>query len=199
MSKMFALIIVVAGGCCNLLFAQNADTRQFDIVLWGNTIGQMQISRTVEDSIQRYEMKTNARAKVLWIDRNNQTTYQVEYRKGFLYSSSVKEYENNKLVRWTDVLWDGARYQVNSYKGKRTFIERPTFSIVKLFYEDPGALDKIYYEAEAEFTALSRPKPEVREFKTSDGNRNSYYYHNARLTEVVFSVSVATAKMVPKK
>lgn len=195
------LLLVLLGLVLNgkSALAQTTDTRQFDIVLWGNTIGNMRITRTIEDSIQRYEMKTNARAKVLWIDRNNQTTYQVEYRNGLLYASSVKEFENNKLVRWTDVQWDGTRYQVNSYKGKRAFTERPTFSIVKLFFEDPGALDKIYYEAEAEFTPLSRPKPEVREFKTSDGNRNTYYYKNARLTEVVFSVSVATARMVPRQ
>ena len=173
------------------------ETIHFNILLFGDKIGDMTVSREQKnDGTEFYVLETKSKAKLLWIDKDNYTHYEVTYKNGRLVSSTHKEMENGKVKRWTNVHWDGSKYVVESYKGNRTFTEVPTYSIVTVYFKDIRNVKRIFYEAEADFSDLEHPEPDTWEFKSSDGNRNVYHFENGKIKSMDFHVSIATVKMV---
>ena len=173
-------------------------TVTFDILLFGDKIGTMVATEEVKsDGSILYTLETKSQANFLWLNRTNFTRYDVTYKDGKLLTSNHKEMENGKTKRFTNVKWDGAKYIVDSYKGKRTFTEIPTYSIVTIYFKDINTIKRIFYEAEADFSLLKATKePETWEFKSSDGNRNIYHFKNGKIASMEFHVSIATVKMV---
>lgn len=174
-----------------------AQTIWFDMFLFNEKIGSMKVVRTTAaDSTEHYMLETTSKAKFLWIEREGITRYEVTYRMGRLQSSKHTETENGKLKRWTNVTWNGKAYEVNSYKGKRSFTEAPVFSIVTIYFKDIRNAKRIFYEAEADFNTLQQTDAETWEFKSSDGNRNVYHFKNGRVYRMEFHVPLATVKMI---
>lgn len=191
--------IAIAGLLLLLAAIQStfADTIHFNIMLWGNKIGDMVVTRERRpDGVEFYTLETKSKAKILWIDKDNYTRYEVTYKNGRLISSTHKEMENGKVIRWTNVQWNGNQYTVDSYKGKRSFTETPNYSIVTIYFKDIKNVKRIFYEAEADFNTLEHPEPGTWEFKSSDGNRNVYHFENGQIKGMEFHVSIATVKMV---
>ena len=173
------------------------ETIHFDVMLFGDKIGDMNVSREQRsDGTEFYVLETKSKAKVLWIDKDNYTLYEVTYKDGKLLSSTHKETENGKVKRWTNVRRDGSKYLVDSYKGSRVFAEAPVYSIVTIYFKDIKNVKRIFYEAEADFNEMQHPEPDTWEFKSSDGNRNIYHFENGKIKSMDFHVSIATVKMV---
>lgn len=64
------------------------ETITFDMYLMGDKIGYMKLAKELKsDGSELYTMETYGRAKVLWIDRENRTNFQVVYKAGKLISS----------------------------------------------------------------------------------------------------------------
>lgn len=168
------------------------------MLLFSDKIGTMTITRELKpDSTEVYSLMTDSKARFLWIDYVNYTRYDVIYRNGKLVSSVHRETENGKVKRWTNVKWDGTKYIVDSYKGKRSFTQAPEYSIVTIYFKDIKNVNKIFYEAEADFSEMKKSnEPETWEFKSSDGNRNIYHFINGKIQSMEFHVSVVTIKMI---
>jgi hypothetical protein len=174
-----------------------AEVSHFNILLFGDKIGSLIASKEVRsDGTELYLLDSWSKAKVLWINHENTTHYEVIYKDGKLISSKFKEIENGELKRWTNITWDGKQYCVDGYKGKRTFTEAPTFSIVSIYFGNIQNAKRVFYEAEADFNELQHPEQNTWEFKSSDGNRNVYHCVNGKVQNMEFHVSVATVKMV---
>lgn len=178
-------------------FSNALETVKYDVILWGDKIGQMVVTHDVKpDGTEVYTLETHSKAKILWINKANDTRYDVVYKDGKLFSSKHTEIENGVKKRWTNITLDNGVYKVDSYKGKRTFTEVPTYSIVSIYFKDVKNVKRIFYEAEADFDDVEHPEANTWEFKSSDGNRNVYHYENGKLTTTEFHVSIATVKMV---
>jgi hypothetical protein len=174
------------------------ETINFDIFLFGNKIGYVTVTREIkQDGSERYTLETQSKAKLLWINRTNHSTMEVVYKGGKLISSSHKEIDNGKLKRWTNITREENRYEVDSYRGKRTFFEVPTFSVVCIYFKDLSQIKRLFYEAEADFTVVKKSEePNTWEFKSSDGHRNIYHFENGKIKSIDLHVSIATIKMV---
>jgi hypothetical protein len=108
--------------------AAYAQQYTFSMSAFGINFGKMVVTKTQEnDSTELYTLNAKGYLKVLWMERNDQTLYEVRYRHGKLLSSSYKQTESGELKKWTKVAYDGTKYVVDSYKGKRTFTEPPVF------------------------------------------------------------------------
>ena len=172
------------------------ETILFDITLFGDKIGVLIVTReSMSDGTELYTLNSKSKAKILWINRENTIHYEDVYKDGKMISSNFKETENGQVKRWTNINWDGKVYAVDGYKGKRTFTEAPTYSIVSIYFNDMKNVKRIFYEAEADFNDLQNPEPDTYEFKSSDGNRNVYHYVNGKAQRMEFHVSIATVKM----
>ncbi|MCX6199276.1 MAG: hypothetical protein NTY88_08660 [Bacteroidetes bacterium] len=174
------------------------DIINFDMFLFGDKIGVMTVTHEIKpDGTEVYSLESNSKAKFLWLNYVNYTRYDVAYKDGKLFSSVHKDTENGKTKRWTNITWDGIKYSVDSYKGKRSFLQQPDYSIVTIYFKDIKNVKKIFYEAEADFNEMKKADdPETWEFKSSDGNRNIYHFSNGKIKAMEFHVTLATIKMV---
>lgn len=197
MKKNFLLLTLMYWSA--VLFS--AESIVFDMILFGDKIGNMTITREEKpDGVEFYTLETRSKAKFLWVDHDNFTRYEVTYKNGVLISSSHIESDNGKVERWTKVEKKGATYFVDGYKGKRTFTEEPKYSIVTIYFKDIKNAQRIFYEAEGDFSNMKKSsEPDTWEFKSSDGNRNVYHFKNGKIHSMEFHVSVVTVKTVRVK
>ncbi len=189
--RLVSLIVVIV--FCN---AAHAQRMVFDMSAFGITFGTMTVNRYWEsDSSEVYTLHAKGYLKVLWMERSDETFYEVRYKQGKLVHSSFRQVESGVLKKWTYVRSTTEGYKVDSYRGKRTFSESPVFSVLKLYYQVPEGINKIFYEAESDFTKLIQRNEKTFEIKSSDGNRSIYKYVNDELAKMEFHISIATVYM----
>lgn len=175
----------------------SAQTIHYDIILWGNKIGSMSIFRTEkEDGAEYYELNSHLKAKVLWITRENTARMETVFKNGKMISSFQKEIEDGKVKRFTKVTFDGTQYNVDSYKGKRTFTEQPAFAVAPIYFKGLAGIKRIFYEAEGEFCNVEKIDDSTWQFKASDGTKNIYRFKNGQADNLEFHMSIATVKLV---
>lgn len=168
----------------------------FDMTAFGITFGKMTVSKTREnDSTDLYKLHAKGYLKILWMERNDETFYEVRYRHGKLISSSYRQVETGKTKKWTTVSYDGKQYNVDSYRGKRSFTETPVYSILSLYFSNPKNINRIFYEAESDFALVKHTDANTVEIKSSDGNRSIYRFLNGAIHEMEFHISIATVYM----
>ena len=113
-----------------------------------------------------------------------------------MVSCYQREIENGMVKRWTRVTSDGAKYFIDSYKGKNSFTEAPAFSVAPIYFKGLSNIKRLFYEAEGEFCTVEKLDDNTFQFKASDGSRNTYHFKNGRAETLEFHVSIATVKMV---
>lgn len=173
------------------------EIHRYDIFLFGDKIGEMRISKEVKpDGTELYIIDSYSKAKILWINRDNNSHYETVYKNGQFISSVYTEIENGKKTRWGNVKWDGKKYAVDYYAGKKTITEIPAYTVVSLYFGDISKMKRIFYDSEAEMIEVEHPDASTVEFKTSDGHRNTYHFLNGVLDRLEVHTSFATAKMV---
>ncbi|HLP51453.1 MAG TPA: DUF6134 family protein [Chitinophagales bacterium] len=179
------------------LSALATETVTFDIILFGDKVGQMTVTKTDNpDGTEHYTLESHLKAKVLWILRENTSKTEVVYKNGkFLYSIQ-KEIENGEVKRWNNTKWDGTKLQVDGYKGKRSIAEQPSYSIPVVYFKGLNNIHKLFYEAEADYCTVEKVDNDTWEFKSPDGTRNVYHFVNGKIHHMEFHVSIATVKMV---
>ena len=116
------------------LSALHAQKISFKIVIWGDSIGRMDVAHFRDkDSNDVYTIESKSLVKVLWIARDGYSKFEAVCKGGKLLSSSHIEIENKKTKRSTKVKFDGQAYQVNSLEqGNRNFTERPKYILQRL-------------------------------------------------------------------
>ena len=58
------------------------ETLTYDMYLWGDKIGRMTISRTEENGTEVYVLDSKAKAKVLWVVRDNTAHMETVFKNG---------------------------------------------------------------------------------------------------------------------
>jgi len=176
------------------------ETVSYDILLFNNKIGKMVVNHEIRpDGTDLYTLVTTSKAKFLWIDKSNDSKYELVYKAGKLISSVFKEVENGEVKRWCNIKWDGAKYLVESHNGKHTFTDSPTFSTITAYFQGLKKVDHIFYESEGNFANTEYPDPNTLEFRSSDGHKSIYHYVNNEINNMEFHISIATIYMVLSK
>lgn len=186
---------------CILQFASSsliAETIKFDIMLWGDKIGEMKVIReTTIDGGSHYKLISNTSAKFLWVKRVGLSEFDAWYDKnGKLLRSAHKEFENGKLKRFSNVIWDGNQYQVDNYKGKKQFKNIPVDDILNFYFGSKPETNTIYYQPEAEIVSVKQKSENIWYFKSSDGQTNIYEFENGKIKSCEFQLALATVKMI---
>lgn len=182
------LIVTLTGG---------AETLTYEMFLWGDKIGTMTITKTdKEDGTEFYVLDSKAKAKILWVVRDNAAHMETSFKNGKMVSCFQQEIENGTVKRWNRVTLNGDKYTVDGYKGKRSFTEVPSFAVAPIYFKGLANIKRLFYEAEADFVNVEKVDDNTWEFKASDGSRNVYHFKNGRAESMEFHVSIATVKMV---
>jgi hypothetical protein len=180
------------------IYAQaGVETIRYNIFLFGDQIGVMTLTHEQRaDGTELYTLESNSKAKLLWIDKENLSRYDVIYKNGRLISSTFREVENKKLKRWTNMTWTGTEYAVDGYKGKKTLTALPDYCAVSMYFHDVSHMKRILYNAEGEYDPVEYPEADICEFKSSDGARSVYHLDRGRIKSIDIHISIATVRMV---
>lgn len=163
---------------------------------FGIHFGTMTVTRVQEnDTTVSYKLFAKGYLKFLGMERNDETHNEVIYKNEKLFSSCYKQIESGELKKWTTIKFDGKHYQVDSYKGKRSFIEAPAFSVLSMYFMLPKNLSRIFDESECNYCNIKYQDENTIEIKNSEGNRSVYHYTKGVLTEMEFHISIATVHM----
>lgn len=169
----------------------------FQMSALGINFGKMTVTKTKEnDSTDLYTLHAKGVLKVLWIERSDETKNSVRYQNGYLIASSYTQLESGKKTAWNTIRFDGKKYNVESEKGKRSFTEKPTFSVLKLYFQHPENLTRIFSEAEADFVSVNHIDNSIIELKDAAGRRNLYFYNGkGTVDKLEFYTAVAKVSM----
>jgi hypothetical protein len=171
------------------------ETMTFDMFLYKDKIGYLTVTKKkVNDSSEIYTLTSNSKAKILWMEYDNQSSHEVTYINGKLFKSTHKEVQNGKVKRWTNIKWDGKAYQVDGYKGKWAINEAATHSIATLYFKDVRNVKRLFCDTDGAFVDFKNIGVSMYEFKAPDGTRNVYEYENGKLKRMEFHVSIATVR-----
>jgi hypothetical protein len=185
---------------CSLLFCFcpliASEKMVFDMYLMGTNIGQISVSyEKKEDGSEHYSLTSRANAKVMWIERNQKTSYEIVYKNNALVRSSYSYIENTGNNVICDISFDGAKYQVKRNGKQYAMLEKPSNSIISVYFREPENLKKVFYEPDAVFVDLKSPAPHTYEFKSPDGTKNVYFYQSGKLSGMEFHQSLFTVKV----
>jgi hypothetical protein len=180
---------------CALFFSKAKDVLHFDVLLFGNKIGQMTVSRHIHGDTLLYTLESYSKARVLWMDYEDISYMKVKYVKDKIHSIYYYEDLNKKRKYFTYMTYDGKQYTVTTKNGTRTIVPENYPSLLSLYFNEPVNISKIYFEAQLFATPLERIQPGHYVFKTKEGNENEYIYRNGQIDELIFHTQIATVKM----
>ena len=173
-----------------------AEEITFDMSVWGFTFGQMVVTKTVEnDSTEVYTLNANGKVNFLWMKKEGSTSYEVRFRNGQMLSSSYSRTVNGETDYWNEVAFDGEKYLVESSKGSRSFTEIPSYTVLALYFNPTVDHERIYCEAESEFSSVTSRDQKGFELSCTDGSRTSYRLKNGEIDMLEIHASLANVKM----
>jgi hypothetical protein len=174
-----------------------SESISFDMFLLGSKIGELKITRTLsDDGLETYALQSTAKAKILWIDKSQKTNYIVVYKNGVLISSDHSYIENTGNNTNCKIRYNNQAYDVQKNDKKYTLSAIPSWSVLKMYFNEPKNIGQVLYEVDASTSYVKNIDPNVYEFKSGDGNKNVYHYKNGKLIQVDVHVSLVSVKIV---
>lgn len=173
----------------------SSDRVNFDILLFGNKIGKLTVTKQINGDTTHYLLESTAKAKVLWISYIDYTFMNIQYVKDKLHLINYYEDQNEKRKYFTKMVYDGKQYTVSTKNGTRNIVPEKYPSLLSLYFIEPKDISKIYFEAQLFATPVEQKKPGWYVFKTKEGNDNEYIYRNGKLEELILHTNIATVKM----
>jgi len=190
--KKSLLMLVFAVLITGLL---NAQTRRYDVVLSGDKIGDLTVTRTVKGAFTTYKLESRSEAKVPLIGtKKNYVLMDVTYKDGKLVSSYCKNEINDEVDNYASISWDAAagKYNITNEKKKLTYAAPVTFSVISLYFKEPKGLNTLFTERIGEAYALKDLGDGRYEYKIPNGDKNVYVYKNGELVETERKTIIGT-------
>jgi hypothetical protein len=167
-------------------FTLYAQTRVYDVVLWGDKIGTSTIQRIDNGNGEvRYKLNSESEVKNLFVHRTSLMQYEVVYRSGKLFSAYVKDVKNDETTI-TTIQWDGVKYVIK--KGEETVQISNTidFSAIQLYFTEPAGKPKIFSERLGAYCDFTK-EGQGEYLCEVNGVDNTYRYRNGVLYELEMS------------
>ena len=195
---IFLLILLSSGSepCLQPVSTPPAtESIQWDILLWGNKIGRLTgTHRLQENGLEVYEMSSESRAKIMWIDKEVSSHLEVVMKDGRMVSSVYKEIEDGKLKSWYNIKPNGNGYQADGHKGPKNIQTAVLFPLCAIYFKELTKAAKGFDEAGADFVDLEPAGPGCWEYK-ANGGRYVVYTQNGRATKIDVHTSIVKVVM----
>lgn len=167
----------------------------FDMSAYGLKLGQMVLTRTVvNDSIERYTVRSEGKSDFLWLKREEQRSFEVEYRHGILFSSDFEYFENGVQKSWSKIRYDGAKYVMKSHDGDKEFKEPLDHSLVKLYFDPSWKTERVFCEENCTYATVRR-KAQTLDIVNNDGSKSTYHLKDGRIEAIDVHFFMATVKL----
>lgn len=170
----------------------NAQTRRYEVVLSGDKIGELTVTRTVKGAFTTYKLESRSEAKVLFTTKKNYVLMDVTYKDGKLVSSYCKNEINDEVDNYASISWDGSKYNITNEKKKLTYAAPVTFSVISLYFKEPKGINTLFTERIGEAYPLTDLGSGRYEYKIPNGDKNVYVYKNGELVETERKTIIGT-------
>lgn len=169
----------------------------FDMSVFGFKFGEMVLTKTVKnDSIEVYTLNAKGKTDFLWMKREEESIFKVEYRNGKLFSSDYEYLNKGKREKWSTISFDGAKYVVLSHEGTKEYTEAPDYSLIKLYFEPNWNRERVFCEEDCTYASLKRnEKDKTLHVECKDGSKSTYYLKDGNVDAMDIHLAVATVKL----
>ena len=157
---------------------------EFAVLRGDSQIGEIQASISQKDNFIHYDVVSDVSFRIIW-KYNRISGLHVTYINNMLESSLSTAAINDKLKELSRVTKSGSQYDCFIYPND-SFQLKPdiNFSTVRLYFEEPVGISKIYSESFLDFGTLESLGDHVYKLTLPDESINYYTYKNGELTEV---------------
>lgn len=191
--NMKALLLVLLTLSCGILQAQKV---QYDVILMGKKIGNMEVVKSNGDFGERYIVKSESSAKVLFVKQDSKVSFDVLFKGGSLLNSIyVSEKKDDNLV--TKVQKVNNVYKVSSNEKSHQVSEPIVFSSVLMYFKEPIGISKVFVERVGSFLPLLKSAPGQYEYLQPDGTKSIFRYAQGKLKEVELKRSMGSVFIRP--
>lgn len=193
---MLNRIIILLAFVLSSLVAQ-AERIVFDMSVFGFKFGEMVLTRTVvNDSIERFTLNAKGKTDFLWMKREEESVFNVEYRNGKLFSSDYEYLNKGEVEKWSSIRYDGNEYVVKSNEGDKTFKEPLDYSLIKLYFEPTIERTTVFCEEDCSYAEMIPDKKNNKLLiECQDGSRSTYHVKDGRVESMEIHLAVATVKL----
>lgn len=172
-----------------------AERIEFDMSVFGFKFGKMILTKTeVNDSTVLYTLNAKGKTDFLWMKREEESVFTVEYRNGKLYSSDYEYLNKGNVEKWSKIRFDGSEYVAESNEGTRSYTEPLDYSLIRLYFEPTIERDKVFCEEDCSYAEMTR-KDEKLSIRCQDGSRSTYYLNDGKIEAMEIHLAVATVKL----
>jgi hypothetical protein len=178
-------------------FAVQAERIVFDMSVFGFKFGEMVLTRTiVNDSIERFTLNAKGKTDFLWMQREEESIFEVEYRNGRLFSSDYEYLNKGVVEKWSTIRYDGKEYVVESNEGDKSFSEPLDYSLIKLYFEPTVERTTVFCEEDCTYAEMIPDKENNKLLiECQDGSRSTYHVKDGRVEAMEIHLAVATVKL----
>jgi len=169
-----------------------AQTRNYDIILSGDKIGNITVTRKINGALTTYKLESKSEAKVLFTTKKNFVSMDVTYKDGKLLSSYCKNEIDDEVDNYASIAWDGSKYNVTNEKQKLTYGTPVTYSVISLYFSEPKGMDNLFTERIGASYPLKSLGDGRYEYKIPNGDKNIYVYKNGELVETERKTIIGT-------
>jgi hypothetical protein len=185
--KATFLTIIILLGFSFYVFSQDKpieETKYFDIKLAGLTIGEMKVTKKLEDTITYYTLDSKVK---FWFF----VTIQVEHKTQVLYQNNKLIYSKSTSVSnngnfTSDIVWNKDKYDVNvnsyDYTNKNSIDKAIEHNVVTLYFNEPKTVKKILLDGFGLMTDVTTSKAGLYQIDVL-GNKNSFEYKDGKLIQ----------------
>lgn len=167
-----------------------AQTRVYDVELFGKKIGTSTIERTDEGNGEvRYQLNSSSKINTFFVNKSSVMNFDVMYKDGRLLSAYCKDVKDG-LTKITTVLWDGMKYVIKKEGEDLQLNQLIDFSAIQLYFMEPAGKTKIFSERLGTFCDFLKENDGVYSCKLGNVD-NIYRYKNGVLYELEMSRGVS--------
>lgn len=184
---------------CLLSFGQAAaEEIVFEMSVFGIRFGTMVVTRTiVNDSTELYTLHAKGKTDFLWMQREEESKYRVQYRNGKLHSSDYTYLNRGQTEKYSRIRLVDGHYRIETNEeGHRVLKEPVDYSLLKLYFEPERKLTRVFCEEDCAFSDLRRDTASDSFVVTcKDGSRTTYFLKDGRIDRLDIHLAVATVKL----
>ncbi|BDC99135.1 DUF6134 family protein [Persicobacter psychrovividus] len=174
---MLLLLLMING----VQFA-TAQLLMFDIFIGGKVVGEMQVEKKLQGSLEQYSMKSSMEVN-LFKKMINEFTINVEYINGKLTYSYFENYLNQDLKEKTIIQTKQGKLSVTK-EDDHYFIGEVPFSIIRAYFEKPTGQKVLFSERLGEFLDLKKESENAYKLKVGMMKESHFYYQDNKCVKV---------------
>jgi hypothetical protein len=192
-SLFYRFLFTVFIACSSI--AVQAETIVFDMSVFGFKFGEMVLTKSVKnDSTEVYTVNAKGKTDFLWMKREEESIFKVEYRNGKLFSSDYEYLNKGKREKWSSVRFDGSKYMIQSHQGDREFTAPLDYSLIKFYFDPTLDREQIFCEEDCSYAQIER-KENTLKVKCQDGSRSTYHVKDGKVESMEIHLDLATVKL----